>query len=915
MDEAGQHRTGTETASSGDTNEAHIAHVALLNSLPLYWTGPTIGSSEHPDALSKLFEWCLGFSDARLGISTSGIGHIVRSIYANLDGDPPENLAGKLDSLSETAEVDTPWEHDNDIFVSHLPWLYDLLLVQQAETPRDYVWVDDPGKYDWWIKATIASLKNYSEQVGIEDSTRLEYLFNRHRCVLFASTNRDNLLERVDSLLKDVENENEEVYQQLSELCQSIRENVEHSGTIYWSWRLINFHFSRDRPIYLPSLALWNDWPTGVAWAPPRPSDHKIASPLRSEDAADFLEDVLLGGFARLFAAARFSCGLGEAAPQVSNYRVRSPIFYFAAPVDPPSLPHRYTEDKSAVVESLGEKCLRADGPLARQSNWGVWEENLVVLRRDHTIDDNNVPCYLLLPIRDEPSLSREPEQELGSNLDSVFDHLAHLEFTQGDGAEDVYISSMSISERQPSWEKILNEVNNLATSAIDFLPSLSQWDHDQVYDDFRKLHVLQMMRVRSKLRKEKKGFEEGAQRELEKCKNETKGLVQEMPLTPLSANQVPSLNEMLDDPFPYQKVDQHLTSSTNRMNTLDRSIERIDELSTTANTVLETADQRARALLGSRTSALGLLVGFLALIGLSEFIPGTQLAENSYPGWLSFIPLPILVTVARILIILVGLAALFILAYYFFTWAYERLPFRRKPFSSKVQELWARTELAGAYCAWARWGKVIESVTEDVEERANYLNMIVENQPTFDKVVVRDPLEIVQTPANEAWNKLEQLDRQATRLLHSLWKDIGRVRNDQGNPLRRILRLLRPSGSPQIAYWLRCNRNLQYHIDLFALCPEIIPLPRALCIFWYKNEDPLYRSMLPDQNFRRSLEVAGFKEQDIDRLKGWLSIEENTKRIRTMSPREFGKLLEKREVKADDSGNRTSEKWAGPLE
>jgi hypothetical protein len=822
------------------------------------------------------------------------------------------------------------WDTDSETYGEHIDWLCQL--VEQARTPAEYVWLEDRSSkawwsngdwadpYVWWIASTVASLKSYSKQIGIERPLRLDRLFNRHRCVLFASCSGEDLLGRVKVLLDALKNKDDTLHAELSiDYERAERKLASKDIKAYLSWRLLRFHSSHKRIVCIPLLAVWNDWPSGQLWAPPRPATYQEPSDLSSKEAARLLENVLHEGFADLLGIARSCCGLSRDVPEFAGYKARFPAFYFAEPAAARTADVNNHVSYTDLDGELSEALLSADSTNETVAQ-GVLR-NCFHSQRKEAIRDDGVyyPRYIIRTANSASETNQKAQHEIEENLENVFSSLTFQEFTYGDDAKNLYDDLKSINDREPVWKDILTEAENLTTSALDFLPDLDRRERTQIYDDFRKLHVLQIMRVESRLEGEKRHLEQ-LEDQLEDHKNRnSESLRRRDDIS--SGPGKRQLKDALCDPLPYRELNKELESSANQRDQLNNGIKRIQALSGTANAVLETADQREREKLSSRTNLLGIFIGFLAVISLAEFIPGAQLKRNGgnpYPeqvdGYLPLPPLTLLETTTRILIALVSLSVLLFLLYFIYSLARDRLPRLGQAFGSRVQALWSNAESGGAYSVWARLGAEIEKSKQTPEERKKLLLDNVAERPEYENIVIREPLKIVRSPIRESWNEVEKVDKKATKLLHRLWKKVERVQeNDPGFGWGTIWKWRTFRRSQQVAYWLRRDRRLRYRIDLFVLCPEAIPVPRTLCIFRYKSGDLLPEEVFSDEEFEQSLDIVGFSRSEIRILRRWLSQNENLNHIREMSVKELARTLEERTVKADPK-ERKPEQWKGSL-
>ena len=885
-DSNGHPQTTLKETASSDSSEVVFRRVALITGRPYYWGASIADAPEHAEGVGKLLEWGVGLPGASMGISAHGIGLIVRSIYAARGKEPAPFVNDWLNGVGATAMEAPLWHEDVERFGRHLHRL--LRFVRQAETPDDFVWVK-PSDANWWIATAIESLRAYTTLLRRdEDVELLLSLCDRHSCTLFAPFVNSILLEQLKSLYGN------ERYQGLLEKYHDLPQAVhQHRNDIYWSLRLLNFSYSGSRLVNIPILSLWSDRPSSLSWAPPNPEARRKTTHFSPEVAAALFEEALLPRLEVLFATLHQAFNIGRDRVEVGERESRPSVLYFAEPADLPARAEDYLDRNKQAIDPLVKTCLWSDDALSEQVAWGLLQRNLTTLRREYSDKTNYSSWYLLLPLGPEAASPQDFRHNIEANLWYLARRLSYLEFAFSDEASDIYSKMELIDARIPSWRNILEELQDLTTGFTKFL-TLGRSNRIQVYEELEKIHVLQL-RLQTKLENEI-SIANLEQQRFEDYVSSTKRYIRDkVTLSKPSHVSTQSLYEALCNPFPYDYLYQEFQRFGKQMSFLKSSIERIRTLSDTVNTVLENANQRASKRLETRTSTLSILVGFLALIGLAEFIPGAQLqstSENPDPVYLGLLHLSTLEATARILIIVVGLAALGIFVLYWLLWVWDRTARRQKLFSARVQELWAYAEEAKANCVWGHIQQALRS--EDREE----INKLLQDHRITVQDILRQP-EVMKSAGDEVWNEVERIDDQAAQSLAEICKVLNKARYGQTSRLK-IPDFLRSFQSGQAENWLEHARYARYRFDLFALSPDIIPLPRTLCIFWYMSNEFLEHPIFSDQEFSKSLKVAGFKKDELDQLRDWLSSLDNQKYISETGISKLAAELKNRGVTTD---------------
>lgn len=635
-------------------------------------------------------------------------------------------------------------------------------------------------------------------------------------------------------------------------------------------------------------LALWDAWPASRRWAPPPPAETTVPPALSTQEAADLLEDFLWKKLETAFSIARQAHGLGVAEPRFARIETQPPVFYFAAPVSPPARPIEYVESRGPFLRPLVSKCLASDDPLSQEVAWGILEGDLVTLRRERPVRGATQSWYLLLPVAREgrEAVSEETEKD----LDFVADSLTFLEFTIGDAAWDIATDQEEVSTRQALWGGTLDSVSEQVNEAFSLIASVRPRDRRQI-----NLELWETLALLHRWRALMEKVHSDATQVLRKYRgylDDTEDFVRRrltfsFPFPAFLRN----LGDALLDAYPYHYLQEPLKSLEDQVAILSANIANII---TSLDAALSRAEQQARSTQEQAVQRLSLVLALLALlIGVPQLIPSAEISGTNYPLWLSrFLPLHALETGTRILVVilLVLLAAVF--GETALRWLLSQFP-RPDRFLARVQQLWALVERAERI---ARPFLALE-----IPSRAGLRSLELE----------REVLEKLLTEEMTPQRQLEQLDEQARDMVAELWEKLQETEKPLSG-LRRLLGRLRKR-SPQAEAWLARNRRLRYSINLFDLRPENIPLPRTLCVFRYKSTDFHNRTIISDWEFRRSLRLAKFEPEEIDRLEEWLSEMENQQAIQQMDVRAFVNALKERGVSADPA-LRKPQNWRGTL-
>jgi len=308
---------------------------------------------------------------------------------------------------------------------------------------------------------------------------------------------------------------------------------------------------------------------------------------------------------------------------------------------------------------------------------------------------------------------------------------------------------------------------------------------------------------------------------------------------------------------YPYAYIDQPLKSHALSMDEVRGQIERSIEA---LQVFIEQAEQPARAQLtrwGAIIAGLILAVGLLGTF--SQIFSGAS-ADNSPLATLlnGLIPVPLLESILRVLGVLALAVVLVTVLISAFVLLRHYLPSRLPRFTAQL----------------VKYRALNDQAVDAARER------------------------ITASP-KDAGSKLERIDGESTKVLEALWKEI----TDVGRSVR---------GSTFKA-WQRRERSLEYSIQLFDLSPEIIPLPRTLCVLRFKSAELRRYSMVPDWDWYSFLGATGIGTDPARKLTEWLTTPGIAEQIKDMDVATFASVLKAHGVSADPE-LRTPEKWTGSL-
>jgi hypothetical protein len=168
----------------------------------------------------------------------------------------------------------------------------------------------------------------------------------------------------------------------------------------------------------------------------------------------------------------------------------------------------------------------------------------------------------------------------------------------------------------------------------------------------------------------------------------------------------------------------------------------------------------------------------------------------------------------------------------------------------------------------------------------ADYTTYMYEAERRSKERLPQLPTALYPPPPNcfqKEWDSgrgADNIDSQAISILQELWLSIDSPSQESSTNMQRTRSDAKQQEKDMIAQ-LRMLRNL---IHVFVLRPDLIPLPRTLCILRYKSLQFLEQPTIDYSEFRNSLVYAGFTLNQVKLLQDWLSDPENQKQIRSHS-------------------------------
>jgi hypothetical protein len=844
---------------------------AVVSGRSLYWTSLDSGAERQVEAIANLLAWCRELPGIRIGIDPKGLGLIVRSVARQWTDRPltrhDDELLNMVGALNDDAPV---WHEDLETFA---PYLEPMLGgIRSAAETGGYWWLEpDDSDLDWWVPATIDGLSSYSRMIDhLSDETQLIPYLMRHRFHLFAPLDCTALTAGLRPLAESLPQPDREVF--LRDLDGVAAAGATAGDRLFWSWQLISMFGVRENIINTPLLAIWNYWPTSRQWAPaPGPQDGGLdPPPLPAADLATSLRTVM-EHVEMLFGYAAWLNGMGISDLRFGPVRGLAPVFFLACPQQPPAEPGEYVSRHGTSIHPFVTTCLASPDPRAHGIAWGLLEGDLLALRREAITTRAYTARYLIFPT----AAAGFPFGDAEESVIRLAQTVQFLEFDTLHATRETVAEQQPLANRHTVWGGTADRISQLLDRVLDLIPSAS---HAELCHLSTRCSTLSLVvgRLQARLTKTSSDAKQVRRQRDSNVSVLASLLETRLTISPLTDQGHFSLRDALADPYPVRSLRPLLDGLQNQTDGVVAGIERIHVL---LGTALAEADRLAKERLAALTGRLTVFVGLLALlVALPDFIPGAQLRAETYPAWL---PEAMNITrverAARYLVLGGLLLFLGMLLVYMTAPFHLRLrPRAADPFESKVRRFNDAVDRAAAAANKAWYG----------------------------------------TAGERAWSKVETIDGEAGLLLDDLWYEVDLSRRErERSPLTRLRDRLpgRRAGPSPVDEWLAGADRLRNAILLFDLAPDLIHLPRSLCVYRYKSGDFLERTMIADWSFESSLLETGFAYGDIRQLDEWLSTQDNQEAIGEMSVGEFCDALKQQGVSADPR-LRDPSLWTGPI-
>ena len=854
---------------------------AMLVGRSLYWG---VSPQTHVENLATLLGWCLSLPAACLGISMPDVATLIRDVYASTGESPAADVQEALERYGVNSRPAILWPPDADIWKEQRLARLEEWLKQAAQAKERVHWID-PQDANWWLSATMQSLSSYALLFASGMAGRdLFRLIGRHDCTVFAPFDGAATFDRLVQLVMGLGHEQRARHMEALTDPRLDRAGLAAIGSVYWSWRLIDFANVDGSIVCTPMLALWSEWPSSVIWAPQshKPQQAQTLAGLlaRRQYSADemalLLEESYWQRIETLFSRARFACGLGVAEPEFAEIESRPPVFFFAAPTEVPIKPEEYAESLRPSIMPLVRTCLRSTDPLANHVAWALLEGDLVALRREVSSQRAFEPRYLLLPASAKSPTARPIEDD----IDRVTDSLTFLEFSIGHETRDVDTDIDPLASRAGIWGGTLDVVNTLTGEAIDLLPSAHKSSLGRINERLAAIHLV----IRNLQTRIETATSDAVQvvRKYDNYLDSTDEYFRRT-ATSSSVPHVPTLNlrEAILNSYPYQYVKTPLESLRTAMSQLNSEVERISD---SLKTILDLSDRSIRGFSSRLNGIAGVFIALLALlVGVAQVLGAQNASSSSAPPGSSnnifdilnrFFQSPELILGARLLFEGVALGLIATALLYGLEWLYQRRPRQRHKFIKGVQRFRAQVDTANTYLQRAKASE--------------------------------------QGEAAEIWKQIDELDDEAVRILGDLWKELRKSAEagDKDQKKNQPARKIQPRS---VREWEARARLMEHAIELFDLAPTTIVLPRALCVLRFKSTDFQSRTAISDWDFDRSLRVAGISLPQAGTLRSWLSPFENLQQIQKWDVATFAQTLKEYGVTIVPD-QRTPDRWEGPL-
>lgn len=850
--------------------QKEFKQVALLTGRPLFWHISNQDASNHAKALHKLIQWCLDIPGGSLGIFSSEGG----------------------------------WE-----------------------------WVDAQTAHQW-NDDTLQQFETNAIKLsqGASKSSLCEE-FNQRRCRFFAPFQAKYFLQTVQTHFGDSP--------EGKELCSAIQESLASfdwsTSSLFWSLSLIQFHTSRDALIYTPMLALWSCYPTGGIWAPPPPPNLDSAHHLSLTETMVLLEDIMWRKLETIFTYIKRLCGLGEAQSNFAmSYNAEPPVFYFAQYVNSPSCIENLTTHQSDSLSSLVRTCLNSDDLFSHKVSGGILGGDFLTLRHEWVRGESVLPLYLIIPTKQGKQLT---QLELEQDLWAITDRLSYLEFTITHEARDISTDVDSLSSRLSIWGGTVNTFSDLSYQFIRFLSTLNIGRIKTVYLELSQL-MLPLRQIQSKSEQINSKVTALPQR-FKVYRDSTEDYFDKSLTYSVCQNvQFRELREAIVDAYPYHYWQQPLQNLQGENNQLLGGLGRLIE---TLTSISQQVDRDIQASLEQWTRRLGIVAALAApVLALPQLMDlkldstnfnSTLLSQVPNLNW-SYLQVVVGYLLGFVLVILFITSLIFV-----FSWLGGLLPHRAEAFMAKIQSFEATVNQAVSMLGQIQGNLTVEkrqqldkldrTATEILSwlwhEAQDMKSEITQSSVQSEGLTIHDRLQswLLKTQtrlrkqskhlkhksshSQPGWSKLLLGGRSVVlRVLSFVCKGLLTI-------AKWLESWLNPLEAQTVQGWLQRSQYFRSLMYLFDLAPDVISLPRALCVYRYKADDFMSRTTISDWDLEHSLKTAGFDGWAVESLRQWLETPDNLSRIGKMTVEQFVAAIAQKGVRAFPNRQDVAQ-WQGSL-
>lgn len=862
-----------------------------------------------PQRLEALMEWTLnlpavsigGASHApRLGVSASGFAHIYDTLLRSKEE--------KHESLSLTQEADkktikTALTHlsspaaltRQDISETHAyrhfepyidqfaPYVQHLntdveraRLRHRATGPRIYIWLDDKDS-KWWMKAIRKTLDDFLQLIREKKLTpsKVERFGEWLECSVFAPLDILQPLPVLGTAADEkMQKRSIDLAEKILKAAKDMHDVQRESYHLYLSWDLFAFDFWNDewrqQLVHRTVLALWRVWPKDIAWAPMPPKE--FSSPSTNLEEAAHLLKHLLPQLRRYFLTIKDAHHLSINKLIFDKPRGRQvhypATFYFADPIERSPTVAQYVKNKD--VQHLISMCIGYFDQHANVLAWSTLEGSVASVRGEMTQIGSYKASYLLLPIVNTSATGKA----IGSDLDYIVDLLTFLEYTIGLEAEDLFNKVQDIESKRAVDSKTIETVDYITRKLANVVSTLPGEALKEGAEEFAELQLL-LGRAQYGLEKIR-GEAEQIERQYDFLVNRTNEYLRQMMLISTVPDQLP-LTKALMDAYPYRYLQSPMKYVPVYTAQLANSIERIRALLVLLSTAINNDVLKRRELMNRRIQEFAAILAAAALlVALPTFFPnvnaqalfklfGYETIYNANTG-----------IIALVLLVLTFLTFLlwFCVSTLRHMPSFVKQKSQRDRFREYVRKFWNLAD----YTAHMYKAK------EDKKRQLPPSPAL--HRPPPDWFV-------------KQWDGgrgADDIDSQATSILQELWPFLDNPSQASWMKKQPARSTNKQQASKDLIAQVQIMSRL---LHVFVLRPDLVPLPRALCILRYKCLQFLDTPTISDNDFRDALRCAGFTLDEIKSLQNWLTEPQNQEWIKDNSIEKVATALKNAHITA----------------